>query len=260
MTAFVSREYAALEKERLWPKVWQMAGRVEEIPEVGDFFTYEIADDLHHRGAKRGRPDPRLPQRLRPPRPPPGRHARRSEPRLREPEALRVWRSTAGPTTWRAETPSCSTPRTGRAPSTRSSPASPKCRSTPGVAGSSSTWTRTAPSLREFLEPAAGILDAFEFEKMRYKWRQWGDLRLQLEDRHGSLHGALSRHGHPHPDVGARGLLRLQRRLRPPRSQRLRPARPGVPDVPEQHGDAGGGGVRIPGSRPTRFRTRSTPP
>ena len=28
-------------------------------------------------------------------------------------------------------------------------------------------------SLREYLEPAAGILDPFEFEKMRYKWRQW---------------------------------------------------------------------------------------
>ena len=27
--------------------------------------------------------------------------------------------------------------------------------------------------LRDFLEPAAGILDYFEFDKMRYKWRQW---------------------------------------------------------------------------------------
>ena len=28
-------------------------------------------------------------------------------------------------------------------------------------------------TLREFLEPAASVLDAFEFEKMRFKWRQW---------------------------------------------------------------------------------------
>jgi hypothetical protein len=28
-------------------------------------------------------------------------------------------------------------------------------------------------SLSEYLEPAAGTLDPFEFEKMRYKWRQW---------------------------------------------------------------------------------------
>jgi phenylpropionate dioxygenase-like ring-hydroxylating dioxygenase large terminal subunit len=43
--AFLSAEYAALEKERLWPRVWQMAGRVEDIPRVGDFFTYDICDD-----------------------------------------------------------------------------------------------------------------------------------------------------------------------------------------------------------------------
>ena len=31
-----------LERERLWPRVWQMACRLEEIPEVGDFVEYEI--------------------------------------------------------------------------------------------------------------------------------------------------------------------------------------------------------------------------
>ncbi len=43
--AFLSAEYAAAEKELLWPKVWQMAGRLEDIPEVGDFFTYDICDE-----------------------------------------------------------------------------------------------------------------------------------------------------------------------------------------------------------------------
>jgi len=43
--AFVSREYAEAEKDLLWPKVWQMAGRLEDIPEVGDFFTYNVADE-----------------------------------------------------------------------------------------------------------------------------------------------------------------------------------------------------------------------
>jgi phenylpropionate dioxygenase-like ring-hydroxylating dioxygenase large terminal subunit len=33
-----------LEKERLWPKVWQMACRLEEIPEIGDFVEYTILD------------------------------------------------------------------------------------------------------------------------------------------------------------------------------------------------------------------------
>jgi len=43
--AFISREYAEAEKEKLWPKVWQMAGRVEEIPEPGNYITYEIGDE-----------------------------------------------------------------------------------------------------------------------------------------------------------------------------------------------------------------------
>ena len=41
--AYISREYAAEEMDKLWSKVWQHAGRVEEIPNVGDFITYEIA-------------------------------------------------------------------------------------------------------------------------------------------------------------------------------------------------------------------------
>ena len=43
--AFISRDYAAAEDELLWSKVWQMAGRVEEVPEVGDFVTYDIGDE-----------------------------------------------------------------------------------------------------------------------------------------------------------------------------------------------------------------------
>jgi phenylpropionate dioxygenase-like ring-hydroxylating dioxygenase large terminal subunit len=35
-------EFFALERERLWPRVWQMACRLEEIPEVGDYVEYEI--------------------------------------------------------------------------------------------------------------------------------------------------------------------------------------------------------------------------
>ena len=41
---YVSREFAQLEKERLWPNTWQLACREEEIPRVGDFVTYDICD------------------------------------------------------------------------------------------------------------------------------------------------------------------------------------------------------------------------
>ncbi|QIQ87918.1 aromatic ring-hydroxylating dioxygenase subunit alpha [Erythrobacter sp.] len=41
---YFDADFAALENARLWPKTWQMACRVEDIPEVGDYVLYEIAD------------------------------------------------------------------------------------------------------------------------------------------------------------------------------------------------------------------------
>ncbi len=41
---YIDPHYHELEKEKLWPKVWQMAVREERIPEVGDADVYEIAD------------------------------------------------------------------------------------------------------------------------------------------------------------------------------------------------------------------------
>ena len=43
--AFTSQEYARAEPDRLWRKVWQHACREEDIPNVGDYVTYDIADD-----------------------------------------------------------------------------------------------------------------------------------------------------------------------------------------------------------------------
>ncbi|MGB8699647.1 MAG: aromatic ring-hydroxylating dioxygenase subunit alpha, partial [Thermosynechococcaceae cyanobacterium] len=41
---FISQQYHDLEVENLWKKVWQAAGREEDIPNVGDHFLYEISD------------------------------------------------------------------------------------------------------------------------------------------------------------------------------------------------------------------------
>ena len=38
-------EFYALEAELLWPRVWQMACRLEEIPKPGDYVEYEILDE-----------------------------------------------------------------------------------------------------------------------------------------------------------------------------------------------------------------------
>ena len=43
--AYISPEYARAEQDRLWRKVWLQAGRVEDIPEVGNFITYEVLTD-----------------------------------------------------------------------------------------------------------------------------------------------------------------------------------------------------------------------
>jgi phenylpropionate dioxygenase-like ring-hydroxylating dioxygenase large terminal subunit len=41
---YYDREFFELEKQHLWPRAWQMACRLEEIPEPGDYVEYEICD------------------------------------------------------------------------------------------------------------------------------------------------------------------------------------------------------------------------
>ncbi|QIG81546.1 aromatic ring-hydroxylating oxygenase subunit alpha [Stakelama tenebrarum] len=43
--AYVSPEYARAERDKLWRKTWLQAGRLEDIPNVGDYITYDILDD-----------------------------------------------------------------------------------------------------------------------------------------------------------------------------------------------------------------------
>jgi len=41
---YYDREFFELENKKLWPRVWQMACRLEEIPTKGDFVVYDILD------------------------------------------------------------------------------------------------------------------------------------------------------------------------------------------------------------------------
>ena len=43
--AYVSPDYARAEQERLWRKTWPQAGRAEDVPEVGNYITYDIGSD-----------------------------------------------------------------------------------------------------------------------------------------------------------------------------------------------------------------------
>jgi phenylpropionate dioxygenase-like ring-hydroxylating dioxygenase large terminal subunit len=40
--AYISREFAELERERLWRRTWQMACREEDLPETGSYVVYDI--------------------------------------------------------------------------------------------------------------------------------------------------------------------------------------------------------------------------
>src|SRR4051812_12958361 len=40
---YYDEEFFRLEQERLWPHVWQMACRLEQIPNVGDWIEYSNA-------------------------------------------------------------------------------------------------------------------------------------------------------------------------------------------------------------------------
>ncbi|HTH28762.1 MAG TPA: aromatic ring-hydroxylating dioxygenase subunit alpha [Sphingobium sp.] len=170
--AFISAEYAKAEREMLWPKVWQMAGRVEEIPEVGNFITYDILDDsilivrtapdtikaYHNVCSHRGR---RLVDT------PCGKnHACGTKKQFVcgfhgwtfDLEGKNIY--IHDKQDWQGALDE---------ENTRLSDVKVDC-------WGGWIFINMDPdcvSLREYLEPAATILDPFEFEKMRYKWRQW---------------------------------------------------------------------------------------
>ncbi len=43
--AYTSEEYARAERDKLWRKVWLQVGRLEDLTEVGSYITFEILDD-----------------------------------------------------------------------------------------------------------------------------------------------------------------------------------------------------------------------
>ena len=171
--AFISRDYAEAEKERLWPKIWQHAARVEEIPEIGNFVTYEIGDDsilivrtaadsikaYHNVCPHRGR---RLVD----------------TPCGANNACGRKMRFVCGFHGWTFDLEGNNVyvldkqdwkgalDETGR---------------TSLAEVNADTWggwifinmDPDCVSLQEYLAPASAILEPFEFAKMRYKWRQW---------------------------------------------------------------------------------------
>jgi phenylpropionate dioxygenase-like ring-hydroxylating dioxygenase large terminal subunit len=170
--AFVSPEYAKAEADKLWPKVWQVAGRVEEIPAVGDFITYDVGNDsiivvrsasdkikaYHNVCSHRGRQLVDTPS---------GAHSACGKRKLFT-CGFHGWRyDLDGKCTFKLDEPDWK----GALTDERTQLSEVKLDTWGGW-----VFINMDPDcvpLRQFLEPAAGILDPFEFEKMRFKWRQW---------------------------------------------------------------------------------------
>jgi len=170
--AYVSREYAQAERDKLWSKVWQHAGRVEEIPNVGDFFTYDILDDsilvvrtapdtikaYHNVCSHRGR------QLVTPGE---GAHSACGH-KKQFVCGFHGWSyDLNGKCTFKLDESDWQ----GALTDERTHLGEVRVDTWGGW-----VFINMDPhcvSLREYLEPAAGFLDPFEMQKMRYKWRQW---------------------------------------------------------------------------------------
>ncbi|MFE6921971.1 SRPBCC family protein [Nocardia sp. NPDC057663] len=170
--AYISPEYARAEGDRLWAKVWQQVCRVEEIPRVGDYLTYEIAADsiivvrttpetlraYHNVCAHRGR---RLVDT------PPGAHDGRGQARQFTCN-FHGWRyDLEGRNTFVAEREDWPCGLTDR---------NDGLQQVRVDTWGGWVWITMDPdceSLRDYLEPAASLLEHFELEKMRYRWRKW---------------------------------------------------------------------------------------
>jgi len=170
--AHISAEYARAEGERLWSKVWQHAGRVEEIPEVGDYLTYDVGADsilivrsaphtikaFHNVCSHRGR---QLVSAK------PGAHCAHGR-KNGFVCGFHGWRyDLNGTCTFKLDESDWK----GKLSDERTRLSEVKVDTWGGW-----IFINMDPqcgSLREYLEPAASILDPFELQKMRYKWRQW---------------------------------------------------------------------------------------
>ncbi len=169
---YLSEDYARAEGERLWAKSWQPAGRLEELPNVGDFISYEIGSDsilvvrsapdtikaYHNVCSHRGR---RLVE-VRP-----ATHNASGKRKLFV-CGYHGWRydldgkcqHVLDRNDWKGAIDEACTRLT---------------EVSTGTWGGF-VWINMDPNcepLREFLEPAASLLAPFELDQMRYRWRRW---------------------------------------------------------------------------------------
>ena len=169
---YVSEGYARAERDKLWRKVWLQAGRLEDIPEVGNFITYDILDDsllivrtapdtvaaYYNVCSHRGR---RLVDT------PPGAH-HASGKRMKFVCGFHSWTyNLEGQCTYILDKDNWQ----GKLTDERTRLGKVNVDTWGGW-----VWINMDPDcepLRDYLEPAASMLDPFELQNMRYRWRRW---------------------------------------------------------------------------------------
>ena len=187
LDAFLSRDYLEAEKKLLWPKLWQMVERLEDFPEVGDWITYNVAEEsvivlrvaegegaeafkaFHNVCPHRGRQLVSVPD---------GVHSVRGSKRKNFICAFHGWTyDLEGKNTYILD------------PQDWDNKLTPEmtCLSKVklGVWGGY-IYLNMDPdceSLASFMGRAGEILDHFELSKMRYKWRQWVSIRATGKPR-----------------------------------------------------------------------------
>ena len=170
--AYISEDYARAERDKLWRKVWLQAGRVEDIPEVGNYITYDILDDsvlivrsapdtiraYHNVCTHRGR---RLVDT-----PPGARNARGKKANFVC--GFHAWTfNLEGRCAGIAQRDDWQ----GALTEERTRLGQVKVDTWGGF-----IWINLDPAcepLRAYLEPAAAMLDPFQLQNMRPRWRKW---------------------------------------------------------------------------------------
>lgn len=171
--AFLSKEYLETEKRLLWPKIWQMVERETDLPNPGDWLTYNVADEsiivlrkadgslkaFHNVCPHRGRQLINIPE---------GVHSVRGHGRKGFVCGFHGWAfDLDGANTYI------------RDPQDWHDKLTPEmtCLSEVKV----DTWAGyiyinmdpNSGSLKDWMGRAGEILNHFDLDKMRYKWRQW---------------------------------------------------------------------------------------
>jgi phenylpropionate dioxygenase-like ring-hydroxylating dioxygenase large terminal subunit len=179
--AYISEDYARAERDKLWRKVWLQVGRVEEIPNVGDYITYEVLDDsilivraandeiraYHNVCAHRGRRLVDTPKGAK--------HARgRALPVVDDGKEL----FTCAYHGWRygLDGQNAGVAHKGDWKDTLKLECIGLSKVNVDTWGGW-IWINMDPKcepLRQYLEPAASMLDPFQLQNMRYRWRKWG--------------------------------------------------------------------------------------